>query len=468
MADGRSRTVESIVQGCKNGETIYVIDDTSVPRKVLNPTAHVGVAPMYRVTSNNSGRDSWTCNADHILVLKYNIQPYVTKKQDKPRSKPFVMRTAVLVAGADANSQVPKWIEESFASHADAEAAKEAVQPLVFECTVRDFLAIKNSTVRRGCQMWQPSVVTFARPLLSLQVQLGLAAGASVLDTDALALSTAWVIGMWIADGTTNHSQITQIGADAVNPLRGHQPVIDALLQWCRAVYPHETEAAIKARQRQVAVSSSGNPVYTVTMGPVLIALLRAYGIYDKKSVPLDLVRETVAIRKALLEGLIDGDGSFYAKDNEYTLPCKERKTIDIYVQLARSLGFTTGKVSVNTVTNEAGDQFQGHCIRIGGALASLAPVLAYKRCTGMNPQRDPACDGFKIEEVGEAEFYGFTVEGSGRLLMDDFVVSHNCAMISKQAGGIGLSVHNIRAAGSYIRGTNGTSNGQSTCTHTC
>lgn len=34
------------------------------------------------------------------------------------------------------------------------------------------------------------------------------------------------------------------------------------------------------------------------------------------------------------------------------------------------------------------------------------------------------------------------------------------CAQISKQAGGIGLSVHNIRAAGSYIRGTNGTSNG--------
>ncbi len=35
-----------------------------------------------------------------------------------------------------------------------------------------------------------------------------------------------------------------------------------------------------------------------------------------------------------------------------------------------------------------------------------------------------------------------------------------SAAMISKQAGGIGLSIHNIRAAGSYIRGTNGTSNG--------
>ena len=35
-----------------------------------------------------------------------------------------------------------------------------------------------------------------------------------------------------------------------------------------------------------------------------------------------------------------------------------------------------------------------------------------------------------------------------------------NCALISQSAGGIGLSIHNIRATGSYIRGTNGTSNG--------
>jgi ribonucleoside-diphosphate reductase alpha chain len=34
------------------------------------------------------------------------------------------------------------------------------------------------------------------------------------------------------------------------------------------------------------------------------------------------------------------------------------------------------------------------------------------------------------------------------------------CARISKSAGGIGLSVHNIRSKGSYIKGTNGYSNG--------
>jgi ribonucleoside-diphosphate reductase alpha chain len=35
-----------------------------------------------------------------------------------------------------------------------------------------------------------------------------------------------------------------------------------------------------------------------------------------------------------------------------------------------------------------------------------------------------------------------------------------DCASISKWAGGIGLHIHNVRASGSHIRGTNGTSNG--------
>ena len=35
-----------------------------------------------------------------------------------------------------------------------------------------------------------------------------------------------------------------------------------------------------------------------------------------------------------------------------------------------------------------------------------------------------------------------------------------DCALISKWAGGIGVHIHNIRAMGSHIRGTNGTSNG--------
>jgi ribonucleoside-diphosphate reductase alpha subunit len=40
------------------------------------------------------------------------------------------------------------------------------------------------------------------------------------------------------------------------------------------------------------------------------------------------------------------------------------------------------------------------------------------------------------------------------------FETLRRCALISQSAGGIGLSIHNIRATGSYIKGTGGTSNG--------
>lgn len=51
-------------------------------------------------------------------------------------------------------------------------------------------------------------------------------------------------------------------------------------------------------------------------------------------------------------------------------------------------------------------------------------------------------------------------------LAMDDdsiegiYTTLKDCAKISKWAGGIGLHIHNIRASGSHIRGTNGASNG--------
>lgn len=44
--------------------------------------------------------------------------------------------------------------------------------------------------------------------------------------------------------------------------------------------------------------------------------------------------------------------------------------------------------------------------------------------------------------------------------IMGIYETLKSCAQISQSAGGIGLAIHDIRATGSYIKGTNGTSNG--------
>jgi hypothetical protein len=50
--------------------------------------------------------------------------------------------------------------------------------------------------------------------------------------------------------------------------------------------------------------------------------------------------------------------------------------------------------------------------------------------------------------------------EHDGGQHLRHFETLQRCALISPIAGGIGLSIHNIRATGSYIKGTGGTSNG--------
>ena len=53
-----------------------------------------------------------------------------------------------------------------------------------------------------------------------------------------------------------------------------------------------------------------------------------------------------------------------------------------------------------------------------------------------------------------------FLLTMSGDSIEGIYDTLKQCALISKSAGGIGLHVHCIRSTGSYIAGTNGTSNG--------
>ncbi|MEO6039523.1 MAG: ribonucleoside-diphosphate reductase subunit alpha [Saprospiraceae bacterium] len=75
------------------------------------------------------------------------------------------------------------------------------------------------------------------------------------------------------------------------------------------------------------------------------------------------------------------------------------------------------------------------------------------------------------VYTLGVADDHSYVVEGIVAencflLSMTDdsiagiFETLSRCALISQSAGGIGLSIHNIRATGSYIKGTGGTSNG--------
>ncbi len=98
------------------------------------------------------------------------------------------------------------------------------------------------------------------------------------------------------------------------------------------------------------------------------------------------------------------------------------------FVHLARGLGFSVGSIGATNAVTEEGEAYSGWQISMSGAELSSIPVrLQYKKCPGTNPQSDQRCNGFKVTELaGEHDYYGFEVTGNGRMLMDDFVVTHN------------------------------------------
>ncbi|XLR68862.1 hypothetical protein S83_019534, partial [Arachis hypogaea] len=82
---------------------------------------------------------------------------------------------------------------------------------------------------------------------------------------------------------------------------------------------------------------------------------------------------------------------------------------------------------------------------RIGGSAPSLRKIGASLTHAKKSQRQLSSCFLIYMKDDSIERIYGTLKE---------------CAVISKSAGGIGFSVHNICATGSYIHGTNGTSNG--------
>jgi hypothetical protein len=443
---------------------------------------------MYRITSNNDGRDTWTCNESHILVLKHNERPStVQKRKEAGISTPWRYSQFEVVNGTIIDRNV------SFKTQEEAQQARDHAnanwQPLVWEGPVHQFLRL-SPYVQSRLQMFQPSLVRFGitdkplREVIRDAMRAEQTPGSEDVSFDFVT-RVAWAIGVWLADGITGEGGISQIKEYQQNPEHAHTAVVEQL----KLVYelltgksagqdevPPKVEnlmnndestndlleyhadeemaglqEAVAAEEilennvdqigvgivRFASYSSAGNAAYVVRMGAVFRRILRAYEIFHSKKFPHALLSENEYVRRALFAGVIDGDGHADQRGKTYEVAAKERVFIDGLIHLSRGLGFSTGKVGKTSCTNEqTGQVYTGFRIHIGGAdlWKDVPTVLAYKRMGKSTPNKDQRCDGFKVELIEHSAYYGFTLDGNGRCLMDDFVVTHNTKLMQALA----------------------------------
>lgn len=213
---------------------------------------------------------------------------------------------------------------------------------------------------------------------------------------------------------------------------------------------------------------------------------------FDGKKLPAFLYRWDAPMVQAFMEGLTTSDGC--------VTQCGDVRIAMSNVSLVKEIFALCRNVGMDVSYSEAQAIKQGATARTARISLPKQSVLltnVYKQYTDdrLERMRDKQAHSSHVKEINGQKFLrisekvkladqpefvytlgvaddhsycveGVMVENCFLLTMKDDSIDgiydtlKNCALISQSAGGIGLAVHNVRATGTYIKGTNGTSNG--------
>jgi len=211
-----------------------------------------------------------------------------------------------------------------------------------------------------------------------------------------------------------------------------------SLKQGVRFTKPDPEMAALAAEQAEihglrVRVESGRCPTYHLVgrRGPggnalhdTLCSLGLAVGSPVKR-IPALYLRAGRKHREMLLAGLLDTDGSLSRGGVYDYISASDGLAKDVAF-IARSLGLHAAeRRQEKWCQTGAGGLYSRLCI--SGEMDMLPLRIERKRARPRRQKKIPGRTSFEVTEAGEGDYCGFTLDGDGRYLLDDFTVTHNC-----------------------------------------
>jgi replicative DNA helicase len=140
------------------------------------------------------------------------------------------------------------------------------------------------------------------------------------------------------------------------------------------------------------------------------------------KFIPNEYKTAAIGHRMEILAGLLDADGSL--SNNGYDYISKSKQLAEDVAFVARSLGLAA---YVKECEKSCGD-FVGtyYRVSISGETDIIPCRLERKTAKPRKQVKNVLRTGFKVKQLEEDDFYGFTLDGDHLYLMDDFTVTHN------------------------------------------
>jgi homing endonuclease-like protein/LAGLIDADG DNA endonuclease family protein len=238
---------------------------------------------------------------------------------------------------------------------------------------------------------------------------------------EAIHFIEPYFLGAWLGDGTSKCSGFTS----------NDKEVIDYMQKTST-----DNKLLLRKKSKYDYHISSGTP----GLNNVLLTELKRLSLIDNKHIPKEYLIDSVKNRLQLLAGLIDTDGHLYVKNGlsaRYEITQKRKELAYQIQDLARSCGFkATLYKRITTMARKDGTIYKCDVFKvcIYGELYKIPCKVERKQAKIINiagRRKNPLRSGFKIEPIGEGEYYGFAVGDNHLFLLSDYTVVHNTTEVN-------------------------------------
>ena len=408
MYDGTVKAVEQVVDGD------LVMGPDSKPRRVFGVMS--GHGPLKRIVPNKG--DAWVCNDKHVLtVFSHSNQKLIDVPVTDCYSRIQGSSWATFLRGKAENFKTSARIRGATKTAVIRGIGVDAVRDLhtrghsfneiafAFSTTTG---AVRNAINRQYDYSAKPSEFVKSGQVVQERV------GVDFLPQD-VPVDPYWT-GLWLGDGTIGKPQITTADKEIIDychdfARRGDYGMTDNLVRGREHIHYITYTTGTKRGQARAGRNA-------------LLNFIESLVVNGEKRIPSKYLINDKRVRLEILAGLIDTDG--YCVQGCCVITTKFVGLRDDILYLARSLGFAANwcekkvkKYLRNTYYN----------VVISGDLQEVPCRLPRKQMKPRTTHKNHHHTGFKIEDVGDGEYFGFQVTGDGRFLLGDFTVTHNSSV---------------------------------------
>ncbi len=397
MYDGSVKMVQDIC----NGE--YVMGVNSQPRLVSGVTS--GSEEMFEIQVNKG--NNFTCNKSHLLWLLWNNTATHTKYGWK--------------------------------------------QNECFALSVGEYIELKN---------WEKEHIVMLR------------SGWDVVTDDVQHKIHPYMLGLWLGDGGSSSQTFTSKDKEILEYVNDYANSIGLVL---KHTSKYDYRIQNESSNKKCSIEIKGERFYYNSVSEMIadaktknitanfckhkreilkyeedknqsnnwLCLLKEMDLFGNKHIPREYIIDSRKNRLELLAGLIDTDGHAYSpKGNvlNYEITQKSKRIADGIVEIARSLGFYVSvKEKIATLKREGKETYKCLVYRIciNGNFAEIPCRVERKKPTLHNGRINHHRTGFKVNSIGDGDYYGFEVDGDHLFLLADGIVVHN----TSYAGGLALEM---------------------------